>query len=60
MTAIRVLKAVFTFEGGLDYVLHKLHSHSGVTIKVTDAQRRHPLCFSPLLAWKLYRKGAFR
>lgn len=60
MTAIRVLKAVFTFEGGLDYVLHKLHSHSGVTIQVTNAQRRHPLCFSPLLAWKLYRKGAFR
>ena len=60
MTAIRVLKAVFTFDGGLDYVLHKLHSHSGVTIEVTNAQRRHPLCFSPLLAWKLYRKGAFR
>lgn len=60
MTAIRVLKAVFTFDGGLDYVLHKLKSHSGVTIEVTNAQRRHPVCFSPLLAWKLYRKGAFR
>jgi hypothetical protein len=60
MTAIRVLKAVFTFDGGLDYVLHKLHSHSGVTIAVTNAQRRHPLRYSPLLAWKLYRKGAFR
>jgi hypothetical protein len=60
MTAIRVLKAVFTFDGGLDYVLHKLKSHSGVTIEVTNAQRRHPVYFSPILAWKLYRKGAFR
>lgn len=60
MTAIRVLKAVFTFDGGLDYALHKLQSHSGVTIEVTNAQRRHPIYFSPLLAWKLYRKGAFR
>ena len=60
MTALRVLKAAFTFDSGLDYVLHKLKSHSGATIEVTNAQRRHPICFSPLLAWKLYRKGAFR
>nr|TFG55528.1 MAG: hypothetical protein E4H34_00310 [Hyphomicrobiales bacterium] len=60
LTAIRVLKAAFTFDGGLDYILYKLKSHSGVTIEVTNTQRRHPIWFSPLLAWKLYRKGAFR
>ena len=59
-TALRVLKAAFTFDGGLDYVLHKLKSHSDVSIKVTPHQRRHPILWSPVLAWKLWRKGAFR
>ncbi|MEO0882445.1 MAG: hypothetical protein AAFY34_06895 [Pseudomonadota bacterium] len=59
-TALRVLKAGFTFDGGLDYVLHKLKSHSGVTIPVTDHQRRHPILWSPVLAWRLWRRGAFR
>lgn len=58
--AIRVLNSAATFDGGLDYVLRKLSRHSGVTIDVTPSQRRHPLLWSPVLAWKLYRKGAFR
>ncbi len=57
---IRVLNSAATFDGGLDYVLRKLSRHSGVTIEVTASQRRHPLLWSPVLAWKLYRKGAFR
>ncbi len=60
VAGIRVLNSAFTFDGGLDYLLHKLKSHSGVTIPVTDHQRRHPLLWAPILAWKLYRKGAFR
>lgn len=59
-TALRVLKAAFTFDGGLDYVLHKLKSHSDVSIEVTPHQRRHPILWSPVLAWKLWRRGAFR
>lgn len=59
-TALRVLKAAFTFDGGLDYVLHKLKSHSDVTLEVTPHQRRHPILWSPVLAWKLWRRGAFR
>ena len=59
-TALRVLKAAFTFDGGLDYVLHKLKSHSDVEIEVTPHQRRHPILWSPVLAWKLWRRGAFR
>lgn len=57
---IRVLNSAATFDGGLDYVLRKLSRHSGVTIDVSPSQRRHPLLWSPVLAWKLYRKGAFR
>ncbi len=60
MTAIRVLNNAATFDGGLDYVLRKLHNHSGVTIDVTPFQRRHPVLWSPVLGWKLWRKGAFR
>jgi hypothetical protein len=60
MTAIRVLNNAATFDGGLDYVLRKLHNHSGVTIDVTKSQRKHPVLWSPVLGWKLWRAGAFR
>lgn len=56
----RLVKATFTFDGALDYVLWKVKRHSGVTLPVTDWQRRHPLLSAPALAWKLYRRGAFR
>ncbi len=58
--ALRIIGNAFTFDGGLDYVLHKLKSHSGVTIDVSPTQRKHPLLWSPVLGWKLYRKGAFK
>lgn len=56
----RLVKATFTFDGALDYVLWKVKRHSGVVLPVTDWQRRHPLLAAPVLAWKLYRLGAFR
>jgi len=31
-----------------------------VSIEVTEAQRKHPVLWSPVLGWKLWRKGAFR
>lgn len=59
MTAIRVINNAATFDGGLDYVLRKLKNHSGVTIEPTPFQRKHPVICSPVLGWKLWRKGAF-
>lgn len=56
----RIVKGTFTFDGGLDYALWKIRRHSGVTVPVTDWQRRHPLLAAPSLAWRLYRMGAFR
>ena len=56
----RLAKATFTFDGALDYVLWKVKRHSGVVLPVTDWQRRHPLLSAPVLAWRLYRRGAFR
>ena len=56
----RLVKAAFTFQGGLDYVLWKVKRHSGVELPVSDWQRRHPVLAAPTLAWRLYRRGAFR
>jgi hypothetical protein len=60
LSVVRLVKGVFTFDGGLDYILWKIERHSGVTTPVSDWQRRHPLLAAPSLAWRLYRRGAFR
>jgi hypothetical protein len=60
LNVARLFKAAFTFDGGLDYILWKVARHSGVSIPVSDWQRRHPLLAAPGLAWRLYRRGAFR
>jgi hypothetical protein len=60
LNTARLAKATFTFDGALDYVLWKVKRHSGVVLPVTDWQRRHPLLAAPVLAWRLYRLGAFR
>jgi hypothetical protein len=57
---LRLAKAAYTFTGGLDYVLWKIETHSGVRAEPTPWQRRHPLIAAPKLAWQLYRRGAFR
>lgn len=57
---LRLVKAAFTFENGLDYLLWKIERHSGETVAVSDWQRRHPLLAAPGIALRLYRKGAFR
>lgn len=59
VAALRVINSAATFDGGLDYVLRKVERHSGVKLEVTEAQRRHPVLWSPVLGWKLWRRGAF-
>ena len=60
VTALRILNSAATFDGGLEYVLRKVRDHSGVELTPTASQRRHPVLWSPVLAWKLWRRGAFR
>lgn len=60
LSVIRLIKAVFTFEGGIDYVCWKIERHSGVIPTITAWQRRHPILAGPAVAWRLYRRGAFR
>jgi hypothetical protein len=60
LSVLRLAKGAFTFDGGVDYILWKIERHSGVAMRATDWQRRHPLLAAPALAWRLYRRGAFR
>jgi hypothetical protein len=60
LTALRLLKAAFTFEGGADYLVWKIGRHSAAEIKLSAWQRRHPILASPTLLWRLYRRGAVR
>ena len=56
----RWLKALMTFEGGLDYAIWKLERHTGVKVILSERARRYPLIFLWPELWRLYRQGAFR
>ena len=60
LSVLRLLKGLFTFRGGPDYILWKIQRHSGVTVEVTPRARRHPLLAAWAVAWRLYRRRAFR
>jgi hypothetical protein len=56
----RLVKALFTFDGGLDYIAWKLQRHSGQEIVIPDKVRRYPLLFMWGFFWKLYRRGIIK
>ena len=60
LSAARILKSAITFEDPVGYMLWKLERHSGVCVKATERQRRHPFLFAWPLVWRLYRAGAFK
>ncbi len=60
MSFLRLFKALFTFDGGIDYVAWKLERHSGQVVEVPDRVRRYPLLFMWGFFWRLYRRGVFR
>lgn len=60
LSALRLVKAAFTFNEPLEYLLWKIQRHSGIYIEPTQRQLKHPLVFAWPLLWKLYRRGAFR
>jgi hypothetical protein len=60
LSILRLMKAAFTFQGGVDYLIWKIERHSGVKIELTPAQRRHPIWAGLTTFWRLYRQGAFR
>jgi len=60
LSVLRLLKALFTFEGGLDYIAWKLQRHSGQRVDIPPRVRRYPLIFIWGFFWRLYRRGVFR
>jgi hypothetical protein len=60
LSVARLVKAVFTFQGGVDYIVWKIERHSGVNIEITDKLRRFPLIFGWSVLWRLYRQGVLR
>jgi len=60
LNILRLTKAVFTFENGVDYILWKLERHNGRTVQVSDWERRHPLLAAPGVLVRLYRGGFIR
>jgi len=60
LNALRLVKALYTFEGGVDYVLWKIERHTGRRPAISPWQRRHPLLALPCVAWRLYRQGVLR
>ena len=60
LNILRLLKAAFTFDGAMDYVVWKIERHRGTRIEVSPWQRRHPLLAAPGLYWQLRRRGILR
>ncbi len=60
LNLLRLVKAAFTFTGGVDYILWKLQRHSGVRLTLTAWQRRHPILAAPWLFWRVRRMGGLR
>lgn len=60
VSLLRLVKAAFTFRGGVDYLAWKIERHSGVKVQVRDWHRRHPVIGGIVLAIRLRMKGAFR
>ena len=60
LSIARLVKALFTFEGGLDYIAWKLERHSGETVTIPDRVRRAPLIHMWGFFWGLYRRGIFK
>lgn len=60
LNIFRLVKAVFTFEGGVDYILWKLERHSGQHVTLTPWQKRHPLLAAPMVLPSLFKRGIIR
>jgi hypothetical protein len=60
LSVLRLLKALFTFQAGVQYILWKIERHSGVRAQVPPRLGKHPLLASLVLFWKIRRRGGFR
>jgi hypothetical protein len=57
---LRLMKAAFTFKGGLDYAVAKIARHTGVVVEISDNDRRHPLLAGIRVFLEARRRGGVR
>src|SRR3546814_19936046 len=60
LTVLRLAKASFTFQGGIDYLAWKINRHAGTAIVFTACQRRWTLLGALRLLPHLLSGGAIR
>jgi predicted nucleotidyltransferase len=60
LSVLRLLKGLYTFDGGINYILWKIERHSGVRVEVGPGLRRFPPVAMVVIFWRLYRQNAFR
>ena len=60
LSVLRLMKSLFTFQGGVDYALWKVERHTGVRVPLSSFERRHPILNAPRLLWRVYRLSAVR
>ncbi len=60
LSLLRLIKAAFTFQGGVDYVIFKLERHTGQKLRLPTRARRHPLIYGVGVLWRWYRQGMVR
>lgn len=60
LNLLRLIKAAFTFQGGLDYAVWKIERHSGVKVELTEAERKRPLITGARLLFKTINRGGLR
>lgn len=56
----RLVKAAFTYRGGLAYALSKVERHSGRPVELSPWQRRWPWLAAPFVLWRLWRERRLR
>ena len=54
LNVLRLIKALFTFQGALPYALWKIKRHSGIDIPVSAWNLRHPFLSLPVLLGRFY------
>lgn len=60
VSVARLIKASFTFTGGIDYLAWKISRHSGVEVEVKPWHRKFPIIAGLTMLLTLKKKGAIR
>lgn len=55
LNALRLVRAVWTFDGAARYAAWKIERHTGIAVPLTPWRERHPLLAAPVVLWRVWR-----